>query len=182
MLSCLLCITTYTCTCIRDISQKKTFLTYQLSSFFVVRYSLRFFLFCWTFFFQMYKDKKGMKSVEVWMASTLEQQSMVSTHSYTKLIRKHLFLEVVQMTCTCSNFMKTSYACRKFLHFGKCRKIFTHCSISALTLKEFLLFYCLSIYMYMYLYMHICRWSIILFDTCTYMYKIIDVHACSYNH
>ena len=39
-------------------------------------------------------------------------------------------------------YVYTSYTCRIFLHFGKCRKIFTkvvpHCSISTLTLKAYL--------------------------------------------
>ena len=56
----------------------------------------------------------------------------------------------------CSNFLKTPYTCRKFLHFGKCRKIFTKvvplCLISTLTLYIYMrtcyinLYYLLSLH------------------------------------
>ena len=40
-------------------------------------------------------------------------------------LRKTFFFSSCAQVLVCSNSMKTSYTCRKFLHFGKCRKIFT---------------------------------------------------------
>ena len=76
----------------------------------------------------------------------LAKVNVILTFGILSIIRRKVFFcKLCQSVQTvCSNIMKTSYTCRKFLHFGKCRKIFTkvvpHCLISTLTLTEFFLF------------------------------------------
>ena len=117
---------------------------------------------------------------------------MYVRHSHVNFIRK-LSCKLCQSVQTvCSNFMKTSYTCRKFLHFGKCSKIFIklapHCLISTRILKEAFLF----------LYMRTCNLDINSFilhptrhsipllitccSTCSFCIAFIYTCTCMYVH
>ena len=70
-----------------------------------------------------------LQEVNMTMLSLADAQV---SQGYSHVSKKTFFA-----SCAKVSFMKTSYTCRKFLHFGKSGKIFTqvipHCLISTLT-------------------------------------------------